>query len=766
MQLSRNKTRNSTIAFVLMLTVAATVITIIPAAAQKIPTDAFLSVTPNPVGLGQYVVVSFWITPPPPWDGNWAHPPIPYEGYTVTITKPGGTTETKGPFTSFGSGSMYFTYTPATLGTYSAKFSFPGDATHTASESRTMSFTVQQEKIPDYPGAQLPTGYWERPINSENREWFNLAGNWLSSSWSMPYNASIGSFNPYSTGPKTAHILWRKPVGLGGLVGGEYGSQAFNRLEDVPATAVYPILMAGRVYYTYMDKIHCLDMNTGEELWAIPGSGTIYGQAGPAPTLWAFGGEYVNYDAFSGSVLKTISGVPGWAFGGGTYVIEDVHLQLLGGSNAGAYIYIANGRTNITKYDLNGYSPVFEDNIIWSTDWPANATGFGTTFGGAMICDGVLVTGGFIFPGDPFMGVDTETGDILWAKTFTETMLEAQTLGYGKYYTAMSDLKWHAFNVHTGAEVWESEPMGYPWGDFNSYTHAVAYGKVYTLSYDGYLRAFNAETGDTEWKFFAGNTSETGTGQYAFWTNPVVADGKIYATTGLHSTGGTLPRGDKLYCLDANTGDVLWSISHLVTTDSGAKAIADGKLVTVNHYDGCMYAFYKGQTATTVSVSQNVISNGSSTLIQGTVLDKSPAQPDTPAISDTSMSAWMGYLHMQKPMPTNAIGVPVQLRAMRSDGSIINIGTVTSDVMGHFERLWTPPAQDTYKILATFAGSDSYWTSSAETALGVTAAPSTPPEPEPAPATDYTPMFMGIIAAVAVAIIIGIVNLYTLRKRK
>lgn len=750
----------TTLAFVLMLTIAATVITIIPATAQTIPTVAFLSVTPNPVGLGQYVVVSFWVTPPPPWDGDWAHPPIPYEGYRVTITKPDGSTDMRGPFTSFGSGSYYFVYTPAALGKYSAKFSFPGDSTHTASESRTISFTVQQEKIPDYPGSQLPTGYWERPINSENREWYSISGNWLSSSWSMPYNASIGSFNPYSTGPNTAHILWRKQVGLGGLVGGEYGSQSFNRLEDVPATDVYHILMAGRVYYKYLNEIHCLDMNTGEELWVIPAFGTLYGQAGPAPTIWAFGGEYVNYDAFSGAVMKTISDVPGWAYGGGTYVIEDVHLQLLEGNNAGAHVYIANGRNNITKFNLNGYGPTFDDDIEWSTDWPSGASDFGTAFGGAMICDDVLVTGGFITAGDPMMGLNTTTGEILWVKTFPDTMLEAQTLGYDKYYSAMSDLRWHAFDIYTGDEVWESEPMGYPWGDFNSYTHAVAYGKVYTLSYDGYLRAYNAETGETEWKFFAGNTTETGTGQYAFWTNPVVADGKIYATTGLHSTGGTFPRGDKLYCLDANTGDLLWSISHSVVADSGAKAIADGKLITVNQLDGCMYAFYKGQTATTVSVSQNPTTNGVGTVIHGTVLDQSPAQLGTPCVSKEDMSAWMEYLHMQKPIPgglSNVTGVPVLLQAVGSDGSVIDIDTTTTDCQGHFSYMWTPPGEGLYTITATFLGDDSYWSSWAETSLGVTAF---------APAPAYTLVDLAIIVVVIIVAIIAVANFMALRKLK
>jgi hypothetical protein len=164
-------------------------------------------------------------------------------------------------------------------------------------------------------------------------------------------------------------------------------------------------------------------------------------------------------------------------------------------------------------------------------------------------------------------------------------------------------------------------------------------------------------------------------------------------------------------------------------------------------------------------------------LIEGTVMDQSPAQAGTPAISDADMSTWMNYMHMQLPangVAPNVNGVPVQVMAMASDGSISNIGTATSDVMGYFQFAWTPSAQGTYKIIAQFAGSNSYWSSSAETGVSVgpaaTVAPTQTPAPtpivaEPTQAPDYTPMFAGIIVAVLVAIIIGIVNLFALRKR-
>jgi hypothetical protein len=126
----------------------------------------------------------------------------------------------------------------------------------------------------------------------------------------------------------------------------------------------------------------------------------------------------------------------------------------------------------------------------------------------------------------------------------------------------------------------------------------------------------------------------------------------------------------------------------------------------------------------------------------------------------------MEYLHCQKPMPSKVTGVPVQLLAVKADGSMVDIGTVTSDT-GGFRYAWTPPDEGVYTITASFAGDESYGSSWATTGLSVGPAPAEPtPPPEPEPAPDYTPMFTGIIAAVAVAIVIGIVNLYALWKRK
>ena len=79
----KNKTTTATISLVLMLTIAATLITFLPIVnAADINTCASLAINPNPVGVGQQVWVSIWVSPIGPTALEVLH------GYTATITKP------------------------------------------------------------------------------------------------------------------------------------------------------------------------------------------------------------------------------------------------------------------------------------------------------------------------------------------------------------------------------------------------------------------------------------------------------------------------------------------------------------------------------------------------------------------------------------------------------------------------------------------------------------------------------------------------------
>src|SRR5664279_5464238 len=51
-----------------------------------IATTAFMSLSPNPIGQGQSVLINLWLEPPVAYQRY-------FSGYTVTITKPNNTTE-------------------------------------------------------------------------------------------------------------------------------------------------------------------------------------------------------------------------------------------------------------------------------------------------------------------------------------------------------------------------------------------------------------------------------------------------------------------------------------------------------------------------------------------------------------------------------------------------------------------------------------------------------------------------------------------------
>ncbi len=163
-------------------------------------------------------------------------------------------------------------------------------------------------------------------------------------------------------------------------------------------------------------------------------------------------------------------------------------------------------------------------------------------------------------------------------------------------------------------------------------------------------------------------------------------------------------------------------------TQSGSTtlAIADGYMISGNLYDNMIYCYGKGPSATTVTTFPgNTV--GAPVTIQGSVTDQSPgalgvnslSTQGTPAVSDASMQHWMEYLYMQQPKPTDTIGVPVSLDTIDPNGNLVHIGEVTSDTHGNYGYTFTPKIPGTYQIIATFAGTNSYGSSSATTYLGV-----------------------------------------------
>ena len=250
----------------------------------------------------------------------------------------------------------------------------------------------------------------------------------------------------------------------------------------------------------------------------------------------------------------------------------------------------------------------------------------------------------------------------------------------------------------------------------------------------------------------------------------MIADGVYYTTNSEHSADMPVKRGMRMHAINITTGEEIWSLVMQQTgSTDGSRvfqgAIADGYLAYSDAYTCTMYVVGKGKSATTVTASQKTIAKGATVLIEGTVLDQSPGQPGTPCVAKESMTLQMEHIHIAQPL--NGIygnetitGVPVTLTAIDSNGTVVDIGTTTTNgYYGTFSFVWTPPSEGTYTITASFAADDSYGSSSAATAVSVGPAPEPITFPEQPTPADYTMLFNGIIAAVIIAIAIGVVNL-------
>jgi hypothetical protein len=81
--------------------------------------------------------------------------------------------------------------------------------------------------------------------------------------------------------------------------------------------------------------------------------------------------------------------------------------------------------------------------------------------------------------------------------------------------------------------------------------------------------------------------------------------------------------------------------------------------------------------------------------------------------------------------------------------------------------MFTPEVPGEYTIIASFKGSDSYWSSSAETAIGVKETPtSTTPTVQPLQTSMTDTYVMAFGSAAITAIVIGFVALIMLTRKR
>ena len=833
--MSRNK-KATAFAMLLILSIALTLVALPSVNAQSDyrtkKTYAYVGATPNPVGVGQETLIHVGITDYllTQTDG--------WQGLTVTVTKPDGTTETLGPLRTDSTGGTGTVYIPHAAGTYTLQTHFPaqwfnwtrtpafstniyGNIWYDASDSEKLTLVVQEEPILPYPGSPLPTEYWTRPINAQHHEWSAVSSNWVTA----PDNLVAKN----NDGPETAHILWAKPFAMGGLAGGDMGPHAFECGDAYEGFFSGSTIIGGVLYYNLFKSsggsnveqiVVAVDLHTGEELWARPlidpdgnsdrlSFGQVfywdsYNYHAAFDYLWSTSGStWDAYDAHTGRWEYRMTDVPTSSVQfGPTYSVRGPLDE----------IYIYNVNTD------KGWMALWNSSRVGSSrgSWGSAVTGraLDGTRGyewNVTIPTGLPGTVRNIFFGDRIIGSDAAgwmTMDDLPVNIWCINLkpgLEGQlmfnvswnppagdyTFTWGTSYGGSPSLEdkvfiiscketraHYGFSLDTGLKIWgPTESQHYL--DIFGMANIIADGKLISARMGGVVYAYDIKTGETLWTYEA-------TDHYneILWGNnwPVrplfIADGKLYLGHSEHSPVDPKPRGAPFICLDVETGEEVWRIdgAFRVTDWGGRSIIGDSIIATYDSYDQRIYAIGKGPTATTVTIRSDSVAQGSTVLIQGTVMDVSSGTEDyalrarfpdgVPAVSDESMSEWMKHVYIQFERPMDIEGVEVTLSVVDENGNYREIGKTTSSSDGFYSFAWTPDITGKYMVYASFAGSEAYWPSHAEAAFVVDEAGQQAKAPEFPAQVDNTMTIVGVGVAILAAIaVVGTVIMLMLRKK-
>ncbi len=103
-----------------------------------------------------------------------------------------------------------------------------------------------------------------------------------------------------------------------------------------------------------------------------------------------------------------------------------------------------------------------------------------------------------------------------------------------------------------------------------------------------------------------------------------------------------------------------------------------------------------------------------------------------------------------------------------SNGNFRNIGKVTSDITGSYGYTWQPDIAGQYQLIATFAGSESYGSSRAQTYFSAVDVPQATPTSQPVQvdmATQADLMLYVGASTIAIVLAIAVTGMLMIRKR-
>jgi hypothetical protein len=599
---------------------------------------AHMSFRPNPVGVGQSILVNLWLQPP-------LHVVRLFkDAYIVTFTKPDGTVAKVGHIVLSGDATAWFEYTmDRSAHENTVDFTEPISRRklhHTQSFQHGANVSFNQFTKPGVDGpydsctnrsswaiasGTLPTDYWARPASPEteiggrsqqlsrNRI---VGGAWLAADTNTYMSNYL--YIPYVQGPKSAHIVWKRQDNIGGLIGGTVGQASLSSSGGSPS-----IVYAGRAYQTLTKMVdgkatsvwQCYDLRTGEVYWEQVGvtqvptmityilrtSETVPGEEAQLSGLqvrlmFVGSGRLIYYDPWLGTSTMNISIAP---LTTGTFYKMDSNgwpvflaVQTLG-SGANVQYRLINwtvigdiafgGATNLRLGVLGNVSNPFSS--LGTVDYEAGIavnTASITTPGTGGIGAGFVVA-----YAQRIMGVSITTGQLLFnTTTDVSTGVEGFFSGstavadHGKYAVRLNDGHWHCWDLRTGAELWTSELSGW-WelSDATVYSHAahIIPASMIVLLMIGILVRYPGSTRQSEYPY--GNTLSR---NYPWFTGTArIADGVLYTYNTEHSPSNPIQRGQKLHAINATTGEGIWNITWL----HGSSAVADGYMTQSNSYD-------------------------------------------------------------------------------------------------------------------------------------------------------------------------------------
>jgi len=861
MNISKNKSKISTISLILLLTISATLIALPSAAAQTTRTTyPFIGAIPNPVGINQEVLLHIGIT------NYLSSTEMGWENITVTVVDPEGITTTLGPFRTDSTGGTGTMLVPTKIGTYTLQTHFPAqwtlvqaffspvatNITYLASDSAILELVVNADPVAYYPAFAQPTEYWTRPIDAQIREWSVISGSWLETGRRNP---EVVTGN--DDAPDTAHILWTTPLAIGGLTGGTtIGPNAFDIGDAYAGKWDNRFIVAGVLMYRTDPVVSptqtiAVDLRTGEELWRhdfLFSFGQVYmhnsinRHCAYAYAWRQVGTNLTAYDPFTGNLVYTIINRPSGTRTSGAlgellyYNINLGTATMTLWNSSWAYMEGQQGMSqawNVLGSTINASAR----GLQWTIDIPAGLPGSvaaveigNRAFGMLGIGVGTTEVKTWAFslvPGHEgaLLFNRTWAAPASWAAGDLEIEANSISLKDGVYtFWTKQNRQYYGISTETGNLLWGPTPSEdylnvYGWTSFGERPTLIAYGNLYSTGVAGIVYCYNVTTGVVQWTYKA----EDPYTEYLFGNNwwlmlQYITDGKVYLGSLEHSPISPKPRGAPFVCLNATSGDVIWRANGLFrqTMWGGISIIGDSTIATMDTYDQRIYAVGKGPSTITAESPLIGVSKGTSVTITGTVTDVSPGTQSerlllrfpngVPVVADESMSDWMLYVYKQFPKPATVVGVPVRIEIVDPAGQYAWIGTATTDSFGNYAYSFIPQLEGQYLIMLTFGGSGGYYGSTTTAYINVDPAPAPyptvtiPPYPEGVTAEEvaqavlsdlpegltadevaqellaqlpaypeapaYTNMELAILAAVIIAIVIGVVSFLTLRKRK